>query len=924
MDVRDFWAKSDPHHALWRHLLDVAAVCAALLRRFGPIESIPDKWVTYIAAMHDIGKADPEFQNKDVDLANALRASGVELPAERTAFRHEARSAEWIVPQLQVLGWSRYACRVVSMATRAHHGDFRAGLHGAGTYYEENQPHLRQRTESWSQARQDLDELVKDALQLKGFAAPDFDDASAAGIRLAGLIVLSDWIASNADLYGYEQLDHKLTPRDYFAASSQRAEQVIRSMQLDRTGLPPDGYTAPAFSEVWPRIGEPRPFQTALETTCRTGLLPGLAILEAPMGEGKTEAAIYLALHWNRLLGREGVYIGLPTMATSNQMYSRYRSFLEEVGGAEPRLIHGMSWLFADDTPEGEFETFGDPEEATRAKDWFRNSKRAILAPEGVGTIDQVLMAALNVKHGFLRLLGLSARTLIIDEVHAYDVYMNALLRRLLAWCRILHIPVILLSATLSQHQKQDLVHAYGGELPLHGDDPAKEPYPLLTFVPWEAPAFCRKAEASSARTLQIERYYGALPGRDRRSKEIAWERTARLAERVTEHGGCICVLMNTVAGAQAVYRALGKRPNKLLFHARFTALRRNEIETEVLRLFGKGADGRPENPHRPKEFILVCSQVVEQSLDVDFDAMITELAPIDLLLQRSGRVWRHERGVRVTGDHPTLHILLPAESAFAAENANTAALGATGRVYSHHEVLYHTLAQVNNRIAFDLPRDFRPLIESCYGGDIQPDGVAETIYRRAVAASRKQDDEDENAARTHLIAEPSEHEFSLGRMLQVGVEEGEDGDAPSYFRARTRLGDETRNAFFVEDVRLERAISRGLVAKERGDRKHAYPGNDTLRVLFLQKATIPAWWLRNLEPAEDYDWIRERDGPDWTRRHIVFFLKDGMWRCTRDGVDTFLRNDPEIGIVMEALDGRTYEPTAIEEAEDADVGFAG
>jgi CRISPR-associated endonuclease/helicase Cas3 len=932
VDARALWAKSDPYHPLWCHLLDVAAVCGALLHRFGPVASIPDRWIMYLAAMHDIGKADPEFQNKDDEQAERLRALGLELPEERTRFRHEARSADWITPHLHHQQWTRDACRIVSMATRAHHGDFRAGLHGEGTFYEENQPHLRQRTALWNELRVQLSEIVREALDLPVYSAPDFTDASAAGILLAGLIVLADWIASNAELYGYETLDRNLPPRDYFAVARQRANRIVHALEFDQVGSPPEGYSAPAFSKVWPQITCPRPFQTVLETVCREGLSPGLAILEAPMGEGKTEAAIYLALHWNRLLGRKGLYIALPTMATSNQMHSRYKDFLhKQSGGTAPRLIHGMSWLFAEDQPEGEFETAGDAEEARRAKDWFGNVKRAILAPEGVGTVDQVLMTALNVKHGFLRFLGLSARTLIIDEVHAYDVYMTTLIRRLLTWCRTLRIPVILLSATLSRAQKQSMIEAYSGEVSQERADPICDPYPLLTFVPWGALTFYREARATQMRDVQIHRYYGMLPGRRRDAQQEVYRRTAELALNLSKRGGCLCVLMNTVAAAQEVYKALGDFPHKLLFHARFPAVSRNKIETKVLRLFGKGKDGRPENPRRPKRYILVCTQVVEQSLDVDFDAMITQLAPVDLLLQRSGRVWRHERGVRPTGDHPALHILLPEHGAFSGARASGSAFGATGRVYDHHNVLLHTLAELEKRDTFHLPDDFRPLIESCYGNDVCPSGISETIYREAVENSHRKDGEDENAARTHLIAEPSERDFTLGRMRQDGVEEGEEGEAASYFRARTRLGDDTRNALFVEEARLQQAIRRGVAAKQANDRKQAFPGNALMRSLFLQKASIPVWWLQELEPSDGYAWVTAEDGPDWTRRHTVFFLQNGEWRGRKDETEVVLRNDPALGLTLETVRSGVALTTTEEEEQqkmeevhnDADVGSA-
>ncbi|MCW3094561.1 MAG: cas3 [Chthonomonadaceae bacterium] len=936
MDVRDLWAKSKPYpndsasyHALWRHLLDVAAVCGALLRRFGPVGNLPDIWVMYLAAMHDIGKADPQFQNKDDRLAALLSERGFTLHDEKTAFRHEARSAEWIRPHLAQHSWNRHASRVVSEAICGHHGDFHAADHNDDRFYEEDQPHLKARTAQWRDLRTELAGIVRDALGLTDFAAPEFADASAVGVQLAGLIVLSDWIASNDELYRYDQLATEDNPRAYFTASQQRATKIVHALEFDRVGPPLESPLQPLqFCDVWPQITTLRPFQVALESACRTGLPPGLAILEAPMGEGKTEAAIYLALHWNRLLGREGLYIALPTMATSNQMHSRYHTFLKTRHGITPRLIHGMSWLRESDTPENEVTTDGDPEEPRRARDWFGNAKRAILAPEGVGTVDQVLMAALNVKHGFLRFLGLSARTLIIDEVHAYDVYMNVLMRRLLAWCRTLRIPVILLSATLSRDQKHSLLKAYGSTPPSEEADPACDAYPLLTFAPWDTPAF-RSPEITQSpiqtqpRTVHLVKHHGLLPQREKEAKQAAYRRIAKLACELATPGGCICVLLNTVADAQSVYQALGDYPHKLLFHARFPAERRGEIETKVLEMFGKGPDGNPENPKRPERFILVCTQVVEQSLDVDFDVMMTSLAPIDLLLQRSGRVWRHERPNR-PHSAPALHLLMPEQGIFADPQSSASAFGATGRVYKRHTALYLTLAELDQREEFRLPADFRPLIEACYGAHPCPSNVAPLLYQQALETSKRDDAQDAHAAFNHLIAEPSRREFKLVKMHE-SVEEGEEGEAASYFRARTRLGDDSRNALFIEDHSIEQAIKAGVAAKQLGDdRNHAFRGYAVLRRLFLQKAGFPAWWLNDLEPAPGYEWIREREGPQWTRRHIVFLLQNREWRGRKGTSDVLLRNDPDLGLTFTLLSQNTNLSTQKEDEADADVGFTG
>lgn len=204
------------------------------------------------------------------------------------------------------------------------------------------------------------------------------------------------------------------------------------------------------FCEVWPNIPPEgmRPLQKEVERLfLQTEERISLVLLEAPMGEGKTEAGLYAALQMARQWKKTGFYVGLPTSATANQMAGRMRELLAFHGREEPvRLLHAMAWLVDGETP-------GDPvihtEDAAIARRWLEPLRRGLLSSYAVGTVDQAMMAVLPVKYGVLRLLGLSGKALVIDELHAYDVYMSEILFCLLQWCRALEIPVVLLSATL-------------------------------------------------------------------------------------------------------------------------------------------------------------------------------------------------------------------------------------------------------------------------------------------------------------------------------------------------------------------------------------------------------------------------------------------------------------------------------------------
>ncbi len=885
MDWRQLWAKSDPYHPLWCHLLDVAAVCEALVPRFGGVSPLPVSWLLWVAALHDLGKADRYFQNKDEALAVSLRDQGFDIPTDAQPFRHEERSADWLFTHLRDdRGWGTRAARVIRQAVSGHHGNF------APTPLPDTGP----RQEEWQAVRRAMAAMVADVLALEPFVLEQFPDASVAGLRLSGLIVLSDWIASNHELYAYPSLARSLSPHEYFAAARREAQRAVASLGLAPLGVNPAEEPFP-FSHVWPECTRLRPSQRALEAEARAGrLTPGLLILEAPMGEGKTEGAVYVAEEWRRqeqALG--GAYLALPTAATSNQIHARYSTFLQQRWPEmpAPRLVHGMAWLVDAVTPSTPAQTYdeagarGWTSERSLSLDWFRNTKRALLAPEGVGTIDQALMAVLNVKHGFLRLLGLSRKVLIVDEVHAYDEYMTVLLERLLHWCRCLGVPVILLSATLSAGQRQRLAQAYGAELPV---EPLAA-YPLLTHVPLHG----------SPRTVPVP----ADPERDRR---ILVKRhpgllldavgTAHLALKAVEDGGCACVLANTVGQAQAIFRALQDLVRQepqladtdlFLFHARFTAGDRQDREDQVVGLFGKdaGKDGRPPRPARA---VLVATQVVEQSLDVDFDVFISQIAPVDLLLQRCGRLHRHERGVRPTGLEAVLHVLLPEDS--------TLEFGPTAYVYQAQEPLLRTHALLAGLSEFRLPQDFRPLISACYDGAPVPAGVvSEPDLQEAAEIRRELGRKAAAEACTHLVAAPRAKTFVLAEMVEA-VWEGEEGGPTGYFHAQTRLGDPTLQLLLLEDP-AHLALLESETAPKRSD----------LRGLLRRQVKVPAWWLRDLTAEVPFPPLEA--SPAWLRHHQSVRMHGREWRG-RDaqGRSVILRDDPELGVVRLVEKKETYD----------------
>lgn len=781
------WAKSDPRHDLWKHLLDTAAVSLELpLPALG--SDLKPEHVAFLVGLHDIGKADSAFQHQkwrdaqgqECSFSKDLEEIGYRVCADPPC-RHERISARFISElltnkkdEIAADAASDAVADAISRAFVAHHG-----------YWDKNSQ--RPVVRKYAEAQEELCNMLRQVLRVGKLPAISPPHLSAFGMRLAGHIVLCDWIASNERFFGDQRLQKIEDPEQYLKTAKEVAAQWVRDdLELRRE----NGSGRPCHV-----VQEPRPIQQVL---LDSDIPPGLIIIEAPMGEGKTEAAWILAEKW-RDKGYRGMYMALPTMATSDSLYGRYREdYLEKMGrGEDARLVHGMAWLRDDrKEPDRPLQVGEVGDDRSLATAWFRPTRRAMLAAHGVGTVDQAMLASMNVKFGFLRLYGLADRVLVIDEVHAYDAYMSAIIRRLLNWCACLEIPVILLSATLSARQKQAMIEAYGAT---GGDPEPNAPYPLITVAVPQKKAWTIEAAASSDRTLSIETHAGLLGNAGA---------TAKMAVELVKDGGCCCVILNTVKQAQDVYTALQLPENeKMLFHSRFTAADREVITNRVLDMFGKGrwtgeGDNRRFKPaERPDRFVLVATQVVEQSLDVDFDHMISEIAPMDLLLQRSGRIKRHTRtskgdlndGGNDDRGQPVMHVLLPEDQKLT--------FGGTSYVYAAKPLL-RTLAILSSHRDLRLPNDFREMIERCYGSEEwNENAVPWEVIREADKDWDSQTKCLDHQGRQFALLPPCKRFFQPVNNDPTG----DDTDDGNGWRAKTRLGTTERTALLVSDSEIAR-----------------------------------------------------------------------------------------------------------------------
>ncbi|MBU2788179.1 CRISPR-associated helicase Cas3' [Acidithiobacillus sp. VAN18-1] len=480
---------------------------------------------------------------------------------------------------------------------------------------------------------------------------------------LAGLTSVADWIGSG---------QHFENPALPWKPSIELA--------LDEAGFIQPAYRLGLrFADVFGFA--PRPAQARLLESVSGH---GVYVLEAPMGLGKTEAALYAAYQMLQQGQACGIYFALPTQLTSNKIYSRFNQFLQSILEADcPQralLLHANAWLV--DTEMGE--------EGRPGGAWFHRAKRGLLAPFAVGTIDQALMAAMNVKHGFVRAFGLAGKVVILDEVHTYDAYTGTLLDALIKLLRELHCTIIILSATLSRQRRSQLLDA-----PLESDA-----YPLITAVTRSAELqeFSVEPEGSAHISISVEHEEGRA--------------VQEALERATD-GQQVLWIENTVKDAQQRYLDLAARAAELnvacgLLHSRYTMADRQHIEDHWVDLFGK--PGLVRRGERGR--ILVGTQVLEQSLDIDADFLVSRFAPTDMLLQRMGRLWRHANTPRPAGARAEAWLLAPALDA--AINGPQTAFGASAYVYSPY-VLCRSLEVWQTRAEVDLPQDIRALIEATY-----------------------------------------------------------------------------------------------------------------------------------------------------------------------------------------------------------------
>jgi len=774
-----------------------------------------------IAAAHDIGKVSPTFQEKiyrninDYSKNPFPELKNINPDIERNWGGHAG------VSQLSVKFCS--AGNYIPEILGQHHGY----SPNVSQYYATDEVFG---DKPWQRRREELLVELKKILKCDW---PKVCDPLHARI-LAGLTTVADWIGSGS------QFDN---PTQEWSKSIESA--------IDAAGfIKPKLRKHLNFYEIFGF--EHRISQDQLIQSCIT---PGIYILEAPMGIGKTEAAFYSAYKLMSTGKATGIYFALPTQLTSNKIHERMNLFLEKILETDcchrnAFLLHSNAWL--QNTEIGE--------EGQPGGSWFQSSKRGILAPFGVGTVDQALMAVMNVKHGFVRTFGLAGKVVILDEVHSYDAYTGTILNTLVEALAALHCTVIILSATLTKQRRRELFIKQSS----FGTDQLSNDYPLISALPMnenlrEIPVNISENEEVALKLCQVD------------------EQAIQEALSKAESGQYVLWIENTVNEAQSTYKLLASRSNGLnvscgLLHSRFLKQDRENLELFWISLFGKDS----KNTRGSKGYILVGTQVVEQSIDIDADFIITRMCPTDMLLQRLGRLWRHKETARAGSAIREAWILAPTLNDTKKKPEHD--FGKTALVYSPY-VLYRSLEVWSQVHSISLPSCIRSLIE-------------ETYEERA-----------ETGKMLGFKNELNKYKEKLQRFALVGISRG--GTTLSENQASTRYSEQDSvEVLLIRSCHLHKKGA-DLILLD-GKQLHLPKNSKILKKHEWRKLAI----ILQSNTVKVVDYLAPKEQP----RQDLFWLEDYLYLGNKDFSESLLRvaevrDSDELGVFSEDYE-LTYNST--------------
>jgi len=744
-----YWgkAKSDDesgsdYHLLPYHCLDVAAVGQVLLEknplllnRFANLcgikKDILRPVLLFFLSLHDLGKFSESFQNIKPELLKQLQGidHSTKQPYSKKQFGHDS---------IGYLIWRDFVYQLLTKklisencedwkdllnwfmeASSGHHGlPPKQSNQVLANYYKNNDIRA-------------VEDFVNECLKLfeieELFINTDLDfsydnlfvDLAKFSWVLTGFYVLCDWIGSG-ETFEYCN-DTSLKLRDYFDKTAiPMADRAVKEAGVLPCQVNCELDPLKQLLDL-PKGSELTPLQE-LVRTIDLPKEPQLFIIEDETGAGKTEASLILL---NRLMSKglaQGFYLALPTMATADGIYPRVKKTYGKLyeKGQKPSLVlsHSSAKLSKKFTEtilysqtQANQQQYEDDAQS-RCQEWLAdNRKKSLLAHVGVGTIDQTFLAVLKVKYQSLRLIGLLGKVLVIDEAHAYDAYMGKELEVLLEVHAAMGGSAIIMSATLPLNTREKLANAFLKGLSNQACQLSEyQAYPLLTHISanYQHEIPCTINPKKQKKTIHYQIVHDEQHIHELIHNSLAQKQS-------------VCWIRNCVRDARASYQTWDGKHDKVdLFHARFVLADRLTIQENVLQSFDKNSRGEQRQGR-----LLIATQVVEQSLDLDFDVMITDLAPIDLMLQRAGRLHRHIRDIngdpKTQGGDERPPAMLTIYAPEITENPDKGWLSGkfpnVKRVYSNHARLWVGLMALNNQEEKIIPNNIKPLIEHVYGG---------------------------------------------------------------------------------------------------------------------------------------------------------------------------------------------------------------
>ena len=861
-----FGTHSTDTAGVMRHLLNdwlPDNVKIALESRMGREEL--EKLVVFLALSHDIGKLTPVFASKITSNAPELKEklSSFGLTAHKpSSFRDGSESPHAKAGEAILLRYAGGSCREIASIIGSHHGkpqeqgvsDLIDHVETYGRNFFGPDGQCSEEGKKWESLRQ---AWLGECLSQAGYSSLGELPALSLPVQvlLTGLLIVADWIASNTKYFRLISLDD--------VGKNDTEERILRGW--NKVGLPApwknEAHNEDEEAFPWRFSFSPNPVQLSVMDAVRRSEKPGIIIVEAQMGCGKTEAALAVAEMYCKQAGIGGIFFGMPTQATSNGVFGRIRDWAErqsEYTLHAIRLAHGMAELNDEYKAifQGTAHTDTDNSDGLIVHPWFQGRKQALLANFVIGTVDQLLMASLKQKHVMLRHLGLAGKVVIIDECHAYDAYMNVYLDRALNWLGAYGVPVVILSATLPASRRSELVRAYLNRK----QAPQKEPwevcreYPLITY-----------AKGDDVKTLPIKltdpcrkAFLSTLTGTD----------VCSILQKELSGGGCAGVILNTVERAQTFAMELRNAGmSVMLLHSHFIATDRAALEAEILKRVGKNSDLSSRNG-----LVVVGTQVLEQSLDVDFDVLFTDLCPMDLLLQRIGRLHRHSAHDSIRPERLRIARCYVIDEPDGKLNTGSRA------VYGDW-LLLRTRALLPESVS--IPEQIPDLVQSVYE---EPDEelLRNDVFRSAYEKYQRRIDEKRSKANAFLLKAPPKEGRRVKTMTGLLNADAPDTEAQGEARVRD-------SAFSVQVLVMVqyRDGSIGFPPWICGDRLSASraPSEEEGRRIARQRLTLPYAFCvgengdRAIEELErmNGETIPEWQSSPWIRGELALLLDENL-----------------------------------------------